>query len=195
MTHDKPLDYEPFEPSWSVGPIFPPVVGVTWALFVLIDMGAFFVFSTTYSLTDSLTIAVLPLVTVCTTYILHECVHALVGQWYGCEVSFGIDVERWSATPYVVTVGRKTRNQQFVISLAPLILLDAVAVVVIALSSPLSISWLLGVIVFATNTFGSIQGIDSDIAAVYRLWQLPPTVQIRDQRGEPRQYLRLQTDE
>ncbi|KZN26033.1 hypothetical protein A4G99_23430 [Haladaptatus sp. R4] len=194
MTYDKPLNYESFEPSWSVGPIFPPVMGVMWVLFVLIDMGAFLVFTTTHSLTDSLPIAILPLITVCTTYLLHEGVLALVGQWYGCEVSFGIDVERWSATPYVVTAGRKTRTQQFVISLAPLILLDGIAMIVIALSSLLSVPWLLGVIVFATNTFGSIQGIDSDIATVYRLWQLPPTVQIRDQMGEPRQYLRLQTD-
>ncbi|RBI59376.1 hypothetical protein DMJ13_22370 [halophilic archaeon] len=183
--------YEPFEPTWEVGPLFPPLVGILWALFVLIDMGAFLVFSTTHSLTG----AVLPLVTVCTTYILHECVHALVGQWYGYEVSFGLDIERWKAMPYVVSSGTKTRNEQLAISLTPLVLLDVAALVVIGLSPPFSVSWLLGVIVFATNTSGSIQGVGSDIEAVYQLWQLPPSVQIRDQKDGTRQYLRLQIDE
>ena len=183
-------EYEPFEPTWSVGPFFPPLVGIVWAVFVLIDMAAFLIFPT-----QSLGMMGVPLITVCVTFALHECLHALVGRWYGCQVSFGIDIERWNLTPYVVSAGTKTRNEQLAISLAPLMVLDVAALVVIALSSPLSVPWLLGVIVFATNTFGSIQGVGSDLVVVYQLWQLPPSVQIRDRKGEPRQYLQVENDE
>lgn len=190
MTQNRALDYEPFEPSWTVGPFFPLAVGVAWALFVLIDMAAFLLFPT-----QTLAMAVIPVITVGVTFVLHECMHALVSRWYGCQVSFGIDIGQWNLTPYVVSAGTKTRNEQLAISLAPLIVLDGVALVVVAMSVPFSMVWFLGVIVFATNTFGSIQGVDSDIVTVYRLWQLPSTVQIRDRKGEPRQFLRMKTDE
>ncbi|WP_231189041.1 DUF3267 domain-containing protein [Haladaptatus sp. DYF46] len=190
MTQNRGLAYEPFEPSWTVGPFFPLAVGVAWALFVLIDMAAFLLFPT-----QTLAMAIVPVITVCVTFVLHEWLHALVGWWYGCQVSFGIDIKRRDLTPYVVSAGTKTRNEQLVISLAPLVVLNEVALVVIALSVPFSMVWFLGVVVFATNTFGSIQGVDSDIATVYRLWQLPSTIRIRDRKGQPRRFLRVKTDD
>ncbi|WP_231188697.1 DUF3267 domain-containing protein [Haladaptatus sp. DYF46] len=130
MTQNRAFAYEPFEPSWPVGSFFPLAVGVAWALFVLIDMAAFLLLPT-----QTLAMVVVPVITVCVTFVLHEWLHALVGRWYGCQVSFGIDIEQWDPTPYVISAGTKTRNEQLAISLGPLVVLNGAALVVIALST------------------------------------------------------------
>lgn len=176
MSREIPPDYEEFEPSWN------PTRLAVGCVTLLAIVGYLGVLLTGVILFGRSRLVGLGAVGLCVlTIALHECVHALVGRWYGCTVSFGIDTEGWTLTPYVNTFDRfNTRTQQAMIAIAPLVSLTVLGLcgmMLVGLRTTLGLSIALALCV---NIMASVMGMMSDFNNAYRLWKLPPETRCRD---------------
>ncbi|ODR83339.1 hypothetical protein BG842_10045 [Haladaptatus sp. W1] len=100
------------------------------------------------------------------TLVVHEAIHGLVFRWLGYRVSFGFAPH--VPALYTAAFGQfVTRRDNLLTGVAPLVVITAVAVPLLAAPLPVaSVAYL----VLLVNTSGAV----GDVYMSWRLWRLPP---------------------
>ena len=189
MSQTIPADHEEFEPSWDPTRL---AVSSVSLLAVVSYIGAILTGFILFGRGILVGLGAVGLSVL--TIALHECVHALVGKWYGCTVSFGIETDGWNLTPYVNTFGRfNTRTQQAIIAIAPVVSLTVLGLCGLLLVGPGTNLGLSMALALSVNILASVMGVTSDVNNTYRLLKLPPETRCKDS-PDGRIFIRPETD-